>query len=93
MEGEGNKLKGFIKERIKGIVSWICFGKEGLRIYLKGVETFSKEGSRAKRIIEWKENGRAYRLENRENEVRCFFLCSITEVKGTNFSFLKEGDS
>ena len=92
MEGEGKKLKGFIKERRKGIVSWIRFGEEGLRTLPKQVETICKEGNKLKRLIEWKEKGRSYRLENRENELGSFLMCSITEGEGKRYKlFIPEG--
>ena len=40
LEGEGRKMKVFITERSRGRVSWIRFGEEGLKILLKGVDTY-----------------------------------------------------
>ena len=54
MEGKGNKFKGFIMERRKGFVSWICFGESGMRNLLKGVEIIHKEESKVKRVFDWK---------------------------------------
>ena len=74
VEGEGKKMKGFITKRRKGYVSWICLREEGLRYLLKGVEIFCKEESKVKKVFDWKENGRFFKLENRENEVGCFLF-------------------
>ena len=82
VEGQGNKLKGVIKERRKGFVSWIRFGEVGLRNLLPGVETFCKEDSKIKRVFDWKENGRSYSVENMENEAGSFILCSVTDGDG-----------
>ena len=54
VEGEGRKVKGYITERRKGMVSWIRFGEEGLSNLLKGVEIYCKESSSTKRIFDWK---------------------------------------
>ena len=52
MEGEGRSLKGFIIERRKGVVSWVCFGEEGLRILLKSIDLCCKEEGNTKRVFE-----------------------------------------
>ena len=43
VEGEGGSLKGFIVERRKGVVSWVRFREEGLRIMLKSIDLCCKE--------------------------------------------------
>ena len=59
---------------------------------MKGVKTVRKEESKVKRCFEWKENGRSYRLENRENKVGCFLLCSVTDRDGKRHRlFFPEG--
>ena len=91
VEGERRKLKGFVKERRKGLVHSIRFG-EGLKTLLKRVEIFCKECSRSKRIFEWKENCRAYGLDNRENEAGSFLLCFVTDGEGKRHKlFIPEG--
>ena len=62
--GGRRKVKGYITERRKGMVSWIRFREEGLSKLLKGVEICCKESSSTKRIFDWKENGRNYRLKS-----------------------------
>ena len=92
VEGEGSKQKGFITERRKGFVSWIRFGEVGLKNLLLRVETVCKEESNVKRVFEWRENGRAYRMDNRENEARCFLLYSVTDGDGKRHRiFFPEG--
>ena len=45
-----------------------------------------------KRVFDWKENGRFFKLENRENEAGCFLLCSITDGDGKKHRiFFPEG--
>ena len=43
MEGSGSKLKGYVIERSKGLVSWIRFGELGLKSLLKGVTECCRE--------------------------------------------------
>ena len=62
MEGEGRKMKVFIMERGRGQVSWIRFGEEGLKIILKGVDSYKREatskeeflnGRRTEEVTDW----------------------------------------
>ena len=82
MEGEGRKLHVFITERRRGRSSWICFGEEGARILLKGVESFRREASKNGRGLEWGKNGRRYSLELKKNDAGRFILCSVADVHG-----------
>ena len=43
VEGEGRKAQVIITERRRGGSSWIRFREEGVRILLKGVESFRRE--------------------------------------------------
>ena len=55
--GEGRKARVFITERSRGRSSWIRFGKEGVKILIKGMETFDSGGAgRNGEGLEWKEN-------------------------------------
>ena len=63
VEGEGRLLKGFITERRKEVVSWVCF-REGLCILLKSIDLCCKEEGNTRRVFEWKENGRYYKVES-----------------------------
>ena len=66
--GEGTKAQVFITERRRGRSSWIFFGKEGVKILTKGVETFARGGSgRDGEGLEWKENERRYSMKLRKN--------------------------
>ena len=80
VEGEGKKLKAIIIERSRGCVSWIRFGKEGLKSVLKGVDFFRREVVTKRRVFDWKENGRSYSLVCREKDAKSFFLCLVTDA-------------
>ena len=56
-------------------MSWVRFDKEGLRNLLKGIETYNKKGGTTKGFLEWKENGRLYKLECHKNEAGKFLRC------------------
>ena len=56
MEDEGKKAKCFITERIRGIVSWIRFGVEGMDKLLLGVDECCRVFVPARRPFEWREN-------------------------------------
>ena len=43
VEGEGRHLRVIITERSRGRVSWIRFGKEGVKVLLKGVVSLINE--------------------------------------------------
>ena len=68
------------------------FGGEGLRDLLKGVDICCKEGGNSKRIFDWKENGRFYRLESHKNDVENNLLCLVTNGEGKRHKiFILEG--
>ena len=81
-EGEGKKTKYVITERSRGKVSWIRFGEEGLFNLMKNVDECRKASSPAGRSIGWREHGRFYRLERKENHDGRFLLCSAKDVEG-----------
>ena len=81
-EGEGRKVQVFITERRGGRSSWIRFGKEGIKILAKGVESFRKGVGKYNRGLEWRENGRRYSLEIRKNAGGRFILCSVADLDG-----------
>ena len=73
-------------------VSWIRFGEEGLKILLKGVNSYRREAALKRRVFEWKENGRSYRLDCRENAAGGFIFCSVMDVDGKRHRlFFPEG--
>ena len=41
-----------------------------------------KEGGKSKRIFDWKENGRFYRLESHKNDTGKYLSCSVTDGEG-----------
>ena len=82
MEGIGIKAKCFITERSRGIVSWIRFGVEGMNKLLLGVEECRRVFVPARRPFEWRENGRFFRLESKENIAGRFLLCSVIDAEG-----------
>ena len=92
MEGEGKKTKYFITERSRGKASWIRFGVEGLFNLLKGVEECCNASAPVSRSLVWRENGRFFRLESKENKAGRFFLCSAKDVEGKKHKlFFPEG--
>ena len=82
IEGKGKKAKCFITERSRGVVSWIRFGIEGMVKLLMGVEECCKTLVSASRTFAWRENGRSFRLERKENNAGRFLLCSVTDGEG-----------
>ena len=81
-EGKGKKAKCFITERSRGVLSWIRFGIEGMVKLLMGVEECCRALVPAGRIFAWRENGRSFRLESKENNAGRFLLCSVTDGEG-----------
>ena len=55
MEGLGSKLKGYVIERSKGLVSWIRFGGLELKSLLKGVTECYRKRVPEGCFSEWKE--------------------------------------
>ena len=93
VEGEGRKAQVIITERRRGRSSWIRFREEGVRILLKGVESFRREAGKISEGMEWWENGRRYSLELKENDVGRFILCSVADEDGKRHRlFFPEGD-
>ena len=90
--GEGKKAKFFITERSRGNVSWIRFGEEGLFNLLKNVEECRNASSPVTRSFVWRENGRFFRLECKENKDGRYLLCSAMDVDGKKHKlFFPEG--
>ena len=87
-EGIGKKAKCFITEWGRGIVSWIRFGVEGMTKLLLGVEECCRAFVPAKRPFEWRENGRFFRLESKENAAGRFLLCSAFDGEGKKHSLV-----
>ena len=85
-------MKGFITERRKGLMSWIRFGREGLRTLLKSIEICCNEGVHIKRTFEWRENGRFYKMESHRNDVGSYLCCSVIDGEGKRHKiFIPEG--
>ena len=82
MEGKGKKAKCFITERSRGVASWIRFGIEGMNKLLMGVEECCRVFVPASRPFVWRENGRSFRLESKENIAGRFLLCYVTDGEG-----------
>ena len=84
----GDKLRGCIWERSKGITSWIRFGDVSLGRLLAGVE-FCCRGREDKGWSHaWEEEGRSYRLEKRLNEAGRFIFCSVRDVEAKRFCLI-----
>ena len=82
VEGEGKKTKYVITERSRGKVSWIRFGEEGLFNLMRNVDECRNASIPAGRSVVWREHGRFYRLERKENHDGRFLLCSAKDVEG-----------
>ena len=92
VEGEGRKAQVIITERRRGRSSWIRFREEGVRILLKGVESFRRETGKISEGVEWWENGRRYSLDLKENAAGRFILCSVADEDGKRHRmFFPEG--
>ena len=93
VEGEGRKEQVIITERRRGRSYWIRFREEGVRILIKAVESFRREIGRFSEGVEWRENGRRYSLELKENVAGRFIQCSVADDDGKRHRLLfPEGD-
>ena len=82
-----------ITERRRGRRSWIRFREGGIRILLKGVESFRREAGKTSEGVEWWENGRRYNLDLKENGAGRFIQCSVDDEDGKRHRlFFPEGD-
>ncbi|RVX18533.1 hypothetical protein CK203_006749 [Vitis vinifera] len=64
----GEKLKGIIVKRSKGLTLWIKFGSLSLCCLLEGVEAYCR-GEFVQRFVKsWEDGGRKFKLESRANE-------------------------
>ena len=79
--GEGRKAQVIITERRRGRSSWIRFG-EGVKILIKGVESFIRGAGWINEGLAWRENDRRYRMKLRKNEGGRFILCSVADLDG-----------
>ena len=79
---KGKKVKCFITEWSRGVLSWIRFGIEGMVKLLMGVEECCRALVPVGRTFAWRENGRSFRLESKENNAGRFLLCSVTDGEG-----------
>ena len=92
VDGEGKKTKYVITERSRGKVSWIRFGEEGLFNLMRNVDECRNASIPAGRFVIWRENGRFFRLERKENQDGRFLLCSVKDVEGKKHRlFFPEG--
>ena len=93
VEGEGRKEQVIITERRRGRSSWIRFSEEGVRILIKGVESYRRETRKISEGVDWRENGRRYSLESKENMAGRFIQCSVADEDGKRHRlFFPEGD-
>ena len=86
--GVGSKTKVVITERRWGRTSWIRFGEEGARTFLKSVVSLRTEADKNFEGLGWCENDRRYRLEMRKNCFGRFLLCSVTDLDGKRHRLL-----
>ena len=95
MEGKGKKAKCLITERSRCVISWIRFGIEGMEKLLLGVEECCRVCVPASRTFAWREDGRSFRLESKENNAGRFLLCPLLMGKEKNIGWFsrKEGGS
>ena len=74
------------------MVSWVIFGGEGLCNLLDGIEFCCKEGGTSKKIFEWKENWRFYKMESNKNDAGKYLSCFIIDGEGKRHKiFIPEG--
>ncbi|RVW52772.1 hypothetical protein CK203_076653 [Vitis vinifera] len=79
MDVFGEKLKGIIVERSKGLTSWIKFGSLSLCCLLEewrpivGVSLFQRF------VKSWEDGGRKFKLESRANEAGRFLLSFVVD--------------
>ena len=79
MDVFGEKLKGIIVERSKGLTSWIKFGSLSLCCLLEGVEAYCR-GEFVQRFVKsWEDGGRKFKLESRANEAGRFLLSFVVD--------------
>ncbi|KAL6327375.1 hypothetical protein AAG906_018977 [Vitis piasezkii] len=88
IDESGDKLRGCIWERSKGITSWIRFGDVSLGRLLAGVEFCCRGGEDKGWSHAWEEEGRSYRLEKRLNEAGRFIFCSVRDVEAKRFCLI-----
>ena len=69
-------------------MSWIRFGEEGARTFLKSVVSLRTEADKNFEGLGWCENGRRYSLEMRKNCFGRFLLCSVTDLDGKRHRLL-----
>ena len=63
-----------------------------MKILLKGVDGYRREAASKRRVFEWKENRRSYRLDCRENAAGGFIFCSVMDLDGKrHWLFFPEG--
>ena len=92
VDGEGKKAKYFITERSRGTYRGFDFGEEGLFNLLKNVEECRNASTPVSRSLVWREKGRLFRLECKENKDGRFLLCSLKDVDGKKHRlFFPEG--
>ena len=80
--GDGSKTKVIITERRWGRMTWIRFGVEGAKTFLKSVVELRTEADKNFEGLGWCENGRRYSLEMRKNHYGRFLLCSVKDLDG-----------
>ena len=88
IDESGDKLRGCIWERSKGITSWIRFGDVSLGRLLAGVEFCCRGGDDKGWSHAWEEEGRSYRLEKRLNQAGRFIFCSVRDVEAKRFCLI-----
>ena len=86
--GDGTKTRVVITERRWGRTSWIRFGAEGAKTFLKCVVSLRTEADKNYEGLGWCENGRRYSLEMRKNFHGRFLLCSATDLDGKRHRLL-----
>ena len=79
IEEKGNKLRGCIWERSKGVKSWVKFGDRSLRHLLVGLGDYEKISRKKEWFKRWEEDGRFYKLERCSNNAGSFIRCSIRD--------------
>ena len=80
-----NGLRGCIRERRKGITSWIRFGRHSLSRLLSGLEDCCRATKVSVWENVWEEDGRRYKMEKGSNQSGVFIRCSVRDYGGKNY--------
>ena len=88
VEELGGRLRGVIVEHERGYSRWVRFRELSLRCLLAGAEACCRDDGLLRWSKGWKERGRCFRLECRENGVGRFLFCKVVTAESKSFSLV-----